>query len=68
MGEWIEIDKSSATITGTVSHPSWVSGLKSKNENAFFVADVSHPSWVSGLKFKFLNEYLEDVECLTLHG
>lgn len=34
------------------SHPSWVCGLKPKNDVGIVVEVMSHPSWVCGMKQK----------------
>ena len=50
VGAWIE------TLTGrggerpTVSHPTWVRGLKRFRPNCVLRTSQSHPTWVRGLK------------------
>ena len=59
VGAWIEIDKSLNNGELTLSHPTWVRGLKSERRRDILPAGESHPTWVRGLKFtdKFLNRF-----------
>ena len=50
VGVWIETYKIKMHILPTVSHPSWVCGLKLTSCLHKIATDRSHPSWVCGLK------------------
>ena len=51
----------------SLSHPSWVCGLKLGKHDAVRCAYQSHPSWVCGLKPHQTEKSLE-LECHTLRG
>ena len=50
VGAWIETVSRRILLRLTMSHPSWVRGLKPKVLFKSLVVSVSHPSWVRGLK------------------
>ena len=50
VGAWIETYRSIYGGYRSVSHPSWVRGLKRSDKVAVVILERSHPSWVRGLK------------------
>ena len=46
------------------SHPSWVCGLKLREESLVSISILSHPSWVCGLKLGHI-AILSTKECVT---
>ena len=48
MGAWIETRKWTRGIFVSLSHPSWVRGLKHRRPDSYACPGVSHPSWVRG--------------------
>ena len=51
MGVWIEtFDRYNGAFCDTLSHPSWVCGLKLVSKETKNRQSRSHPSWVCGLK------------------
>ena len=50
VGAWIETSQYFARWLATVSHPTWVRGLKLGVAVREDVEHVSHPTWVRGLK------------------
>ena len=56
MGVWIETCVVGVKDATSVSHPSWVCGLKHRSGGVFCSAHQSHPSWVCGLKQHYAKE------------
>ncbi len=50
MGAWIETLVNAVTSGISMSHPTWVRGLKPKQCYGQNHIEVSHPTWVRGLK------------------
>ena len=50
VGVWIETKGTETAQNNTVSHPSWVCGLKLISSYHRIGITESHPSWVCGLK------------------
>ena len=50
VGAWIETDAECQLFPSRESHPTWVRGLKRKNNRINSCTIVSHPTWVRGLK------------------
>ena len=50
VGAWIETTISVAASFGTLSHPTWVRGLKLVESPVLVRTPQSHPTWVRGLK------------------
>ena len=58
VGAWIETDLIENSTRHTSSHPSWVRGLKRKENDEAIAKQMSHPSWVRGLKLHLLEYHL----------
>ena len=54
VGAWIEIIKSNVNGATSVSHPTWVRGLKLYSHILVLDRYRSHPTWVRGLKYPVL--------------
>ena len=50
VGVWIETITDFDSLSASVSHPSWVCGLKLRLSIINLSLIKSHPSWVCGLK------------------
>ena len=50
VGAWIETDTAPLNDFETLSHPTWVRGLKLLTAKVEDIESVSHPTWVRGLK------------------
>ena len=54
VGVWIETSDITVKMPNHMSHPTWVCGLKLKNNKYDDDRDRSHPTWVCGLKPELL--------------
>ena len=52
VGAWIEIVEVERRQTRSMSHPTWVRGLKFEHLPEPLDLAGSHPTWVRGLKFQ----------------
>ena len=50
MGAWIETDAAKWKASLSLSHPTWVRGLKPFYSTMLCQSIASHPTWVRGLK------------------
>ena len=50
VGVWIETNANAKMVTITLSHPTWVCGLKPPRGQQETMQGLSHPTWVCGLK------------------
>ena len=67
VGVWIETRRREGNQFGTLSHPSWVCGLKLLITEYPVELAESHPSWVCGLKLGRMASELCKA-CHTLRG
>ena len=54
MGAWIETTNEQYNLILSMSHPTWVRGLKQLLNLIRLKRKVSHPTWVRGLKLAIL--------------
>ena len=56
VGAWIETPCQRLCLSLTMSHPTWVRGLKHKEDCDSYRNIPSHPTWVRGLKHRSTNQ------------